>query len=617
MAIAKPISRAPCPIFAGRGLEKNGFTLALNKKTYLTSDQTNIDSERGLLSVFNYDLAEAVYNDADDRVGFLVYIKAGAYANTIVTAKTMHALDVLMECDYEYTPTNDDRNAYCRGARLQAYGKKNMDGGIMGAYINAQVQGGYTYTGTTSVGTFAGAIGAEIRTEAMGPGTTAVCKFVSLLLWGRYMAAVTGAVTMLQIEPPWRYATISGNLIGIEFTKGYKYTAASEPDFDIGIDLGDHCTTGIDIGTCTTGISFTGTVTDGIKFETGATVTTAINVADACSTAAITISGDTPIALNITSGVSAATAAIQVAGINAIALNITGANTTAAIEISSGTTIGLHIKTTVQADGILIASACTDGIHISGACATNAINISATTTIGIAISSAAADAIKISGDGTDAIEISGNNTYGINISDSQTAGFYYVSNMAVSEGAWVHGLKIELTRSADAEIASGAFYGAQIVINKGAQATTLAPNIYGLQVVVKGAATGGNCYGFQVETQSSGEVDYLAHVRLNTGTTLASGGAMLYLQTYVTTAKALKIEVLAAVTMTSSISIEDNAGTGTITNLISVDCENTTYFLADAAGDAGFLAGVTTHDTESDEIACNIGGTVKYIKLYT
>jgi len=73
----------------------------------------------------------------------------------------------------------------------------------------------------------------------------------------------------------------------------------------------------------------------------------------------------------------------------------------------------------------------------------------------------------------------------------------------------------------------------------------------------------------------------------------------------------------AAGTVGNAIYITDNAEAGTITNVIQTDVASASFLLRSVNEDCGYLAGVTTHDTESDEIKVQIGSTTKYIKLYT
>ena len=77
MAITKTSAQAPCPLFAGRGLKYQGFTMELPYKTYFTCQPENIASEKGMISIFNYDLAEYVKNQAADGYAFGVYVETG------------------------------------------------------------------------------------------------------------------------------------------------------------------------------------------------------------------------------------------------------------------------------------------------------------------------------------------------------------------------------------------------------------------------------------------------------------------------------------------------------------------------------------------------------------
>ena len=63
MAITKATTRSACPLFSGRGLDQRGFTIKMPQKEYLSCDPVNMDQEKGILGIYNYDLAERPYND--------------------------------------------------------------------------------------------------------------------------------------------------------------------------------------------------------------------------------------------------------------------------------------------------------------------------------------------------------------------------------------------------------------------------------------------------------------------------------------------------------------------------------------------------------------------------
>jgi len=239
---------------------------------------------------------------------------------------------------------------------------------------------------------------------------------------------------------------------------------------------------------------------------------------------------------------------------------------------NSGTTVGTqlyiasHVNVT-EAININAQSSSTTakGIRLmagSGSAITTGISIEPDCTTGIALSGAMTDGVKLSGANTDAIEISGKNTYGVNVSDSQSAGFYYVADQAQSEGQWVHGVKVELTRTADVQVAdTGAWFGAQFVLNCGSSGYTAPTHkVHAIAGIIKGS-DGGTTSDYNVarfETQSAGEVGALCYLLSNTGTTVAS--EMLYIAMHVNTTSAININAQSSTTITNGVKIMSGAG---------------------------------------------------------
>lgn len=102
MAITKTTAEAPCPLFTGRGLEQRGYTIKSPYKTYLTTEPSNISSERCLVTVFNYDLAEYVKNQTADVRGFGVYCETGAETDAITDGKHIYAVDFYLKVSEDY-----------------------------------------------------------------------------------------------------------------------------------------------------------------------------------------------------------------------------------------------------------------------------------------------------------------------------------------------------------------------------------------------------------------------------------------------------------------------------------------------------------------------------------
>lgn len=236
---------------------------------------------------------------------------------------------------------------------------------------------------------------------------------------------------------------------------------------------------------------------------------------------------------------------------------------------------------------------------------TNVLKIHKSTD-GVEIPGALADGLKISGVCTDAIEISGANTYGINISASQTAGLYYVANQNANKGQWVHGVKVELTRTADVQVAgTGAWFGAQFVLNCGSSSYT-APthNVYAIQGIIKGSDGRSDTTDYNVcrlETQSGGKVGNILYITANIGTTI--GDQMIYVASHVNVNKGIEFNG-ATGTMKTGVQF-----VGTITNALGFG----------AASGCGIEAKATALNTLTSafRILVDVNGTPGYIPVMT
>jgi len=266
----------------------------------------------------------------------------GSDAANVTTGYNAHALDVLLECDYDYAVALNLRNADIRGARIQAYGKNNVSGVVYGAYINCQLGAAYTYNGQIMEGISSfGGIGLEVRLETSGTGTVAIgtagsgnSQAVALLVSTRIANAFTGNVSGIWVERPYEGTTnVSGTLTGINFGLNGLYATGTTTDWDIGIDLGESCTIGIDIDDCTTGI----------------------NMADA------TVGGD-DIVLSATGVINAATSIVfEIAGTPVVTITSSGWGDVVPSTITSTTDPQFTIKYDAQEYMTL-------GVSSAGAC---------------------------------------------------------------------------------------------------------------------------------------------------------------------------------------------------------------------------------------------------------
>jgi len=292
MAIYAAATKAPCPLFSGRGLDQTGFTIKMREKTYLSCDPINIAQEKDCVAVYNYDLAEAVYNESEDRAVFGVYVETGAYTDQITSAKHMYAFDFFFKLSEDYqVAAGGERNADVRCGRIQIETAGSCDGVVHGVYLAARLTGGETYLGKYLEYTSSyGAIGLEVRIETIGSGTVTAGDGTNYGLAGLLVAykgsvALDGNYHAIVLHCPYEGGAIGDSSVGIYFMNTVILAGTA---FDIGIDFGDSMVViAIDIGDVTTGIKFTGTATTGIDFQDE--TTTAIDIG-ACTTG-ISITG--------------------------------------------------------------------------------------------------------------------------------------------------------------------------------------------------------------------------------------------------------------------------------------------------------------------------------------
>lgn len=140
--------------------------------------------------------------------------------------------------------------------------------------------------------------------------------------------------------------------------------------------------------------------------------------------------------------------------------------------------------------------------------------------------------------------------------DSQTTqAFKAEYNIDVQQGAWVHGVKVELTRTANIQPATGGWYGGQFVLNAGSDAgyAILNKPAYALQAIFKGSRTAASSAEANVarfETQSDGKVDDMVYILNNTGGVVEGSG--IYIANHATMPQAIQING-AAGTLTDAI----------------------------------------------------------------
>lgn len=177
--------------------------------------------------------------------------------------------------------------------------------------------------------------------------------------------------------------------------------------------------------------------------------------------------------------------------------------------------------------------------------------------------------------------------------------FKYECNITAQQGAWVHGMKVELTRVGNIMPATGCWFGAQFVLNAGT-GTALDKDAYVLQCVFKGSGTspdGVDIHVGRFETQSAGKVSDIVHILANTGCTVI--GHLLYLASHINADGAL-INVQSAATMAKGLSFMAGAG-ATLTSLLyaSGDGTFTNLLEVSASGKGGVVVGSMNKDPKT------------------
>jgi len=238
MAITETSAQAPCPIFAGRGVEYSGFTIktpqygylsCTPKYGYLSCTPNNIASERIIIGVYNYDLARASYDQSTtaDRRAFGVWCETGSYVSSITDAKHLVAMSVNMKmtADYSGKGGGEQHNADVRAMNIGIETEGDLDGVAHAVYISAQAEEEAT-TARTLYGYYLaytrtyGLIGLEVRTETtavasgggikVGDEATAGYGVVGILVAAKWSAAMTGAYEAIAIHTPLESDTHTG-----------------------------------------------------------------------------------------------------------------------------------------------------------------------------------------------------------------------------------------------------------------------------------------------------------------------------------------------------------------------------------------------------------------------
>lgn len=205
---------------------------------------------------------------------------------------------------------------------------------------------------------------------------------------------------------------------------------------------------------------------------------------------------------------------------------------------------------------------------------------------------------------------------GIEVTSAVVQAFKYEKTITSQLGAWVHGVKIEVTRGADIQPSTGAWFGGQFVLNAGSAGyTALDKPAYVLQAIFKGSDTNPNGIDIHVgrfELQSSGKVSDIVHILANTGTTII--GSMLYLATHIDTPKGILVNVQSSKTLTEGLEFQAGAGS-TITSCIVTKGAGTITNLIELTEGKGGSASGSLAD-QAGYITVKIGGATKYIPLY-
>lgn len=207
---------------------------------------------------------------------------------------------------------------------------------------------------------------------------------------------------------------------------------------------------------------------------------------------------------------------------------------------------------------------------------------------------------------------------GIDVNSQVIQAFKAEYNVTSSLGAWVHGVKVELTRAADIQPATGGWYGGQFVLNAGSSGyTALDKDAYVLAAIFKGSDTnpdGTDIHVARFETQSAGKVSDICYITANTGTTIV--GSLLYLATHIAPGNAMALlNVQSSQTVGKGLAFLAGSGS-TLTSLLycSGDGTFTNFLEVAASGDGGVTVGTTdiTSDLTADAYLTIKAGTNSY-----
>ena len=134
-------------------------------------------------------------------------------------------------------------------------------------------------------------------------------------------------------------------------------------------------------------------------------------------------------------------------------------------------------------------------------------------------------------------------------------------NISSQLGAYVHGIKVEHTRTANIQPATGGWFGGQFVLNSGTTAwDDVDKASYAVHGVIKGDQWDGSVdvNAGRFELQSSGSVRDIVYILANTGTAVSS--SMLYMPTHISLPNAIQINAQSNSTITNGIDFVTGAG---------------------------------------------------------
>lgn len=215
---------------------------------------------------------------------------------------------------------------------------------------------------------------------------------------------------------------------------------------------------------------------------------------------------------------------------------------------------------------------------------------------------------------------------GVQVTAQCQQAFKYEPSITAQQGAWVHGVKVEATRAANVQPATGCWFGGQFVLNAGSAGyDVLDKPAYVLQAIFKGSdvdpeGVSGDVHVGRFEIQSAAKVSDIVYITADEGTSIE--GHLLYLASHINAPGAL-INVQSSATMDKGLSFMASSdatltsllyasGDGTFTNLLEVA----------ASGDGGVTVsgdGMTKDPesaTEDGYITIKVGTTSYQIPIY-